>query len=313
MTHHGEGGRRRPRRLRAIPLLPSLFTLGNLICGFAAIHFALRAMYEFGAAAPGTPPATLHGPLRSLELMMPSFISVGAGLVVLGMVLDLFDGLIARMTRSSTTFGGQLDSLADVVTHGVAPATLVIAVLTQYLGRDAIMPSPISEHFLGRVAWIAAAVYVAFAAVRLARFQVEHAEADFDIDVFRGLPSPGAAAVIVSLILLHDQMPAVQGATVYALPAAAFITGCLMVSRIPYTRMSVYLRGRKPIERVILVVIVLAVFWTYKAPTMVMAATLYAVSGPVNLLVRRIRAQGAAAKDAKALDSQQADRERRHA
>jgi len=138
------------RRLRSLNFLPTIITLGNLLCGFAAVHFGLRQMYDLGAGLETVPTAALNSNL--LERMLPSFLSVGAGLVILGMVFDAFDGLVARVTRSTTNFGGQLDSLADVVSFGVAPATLMVALMTKELARDAIMPSPISDHLWGRLA-----------------------------------------------------------------------------------------------------------------------------------------------------------------
>ncbi|MCO6436979.1 MAG: CDP-alcohol phosphatidyltransferase family protein [Phycisphaerae bacterium] len=281
--------RRRSRRLRSLAFLPTLITLGNLICGFAAIYFGLRSLYEFGAGLhPGYAPKLPGG---MLERLLPSFLSVGAGMVLLGMILDMFDGLVARATRSTTNFGGQLDSLADVVTCGVAPAMLMIAFMTQELAGDAIVPSPISEHLLGRVSWLAAAVYVAFAAVRLARYNVEHAEVDFDPKVFRGLPSPGAAAIVVSLILLQDQL-GVTGRHVvaYALPALAVASACLMVSRIPYRRFyRAYLLGRTPVWQLLSIVLLVAVFFSFKAPTLVALALWYGASGPVWMLARKMR------------------------
>ena len=134
------------RRLRSLAFVPTLVTLGNLLCGFAAIHFGLRAMYDLGAGVGPAQMVTLHRP--ALEQILPSFLSVGASLVILGMILDCFDGLIARVTRVTTNFGGQLDSLADVVTFGVAPATLMVAFMTKELAGDSIVPSPISEHAL---------------------------------------------------------------------------------------------------------------------------------------------------------------------
>lgn len=292
ILHQGrkpDESRRKGRRLRSLAFLPTLITLGNLICGFAAIYFGLRGMYEFGAGL--HPEHTPRLPTGMLERLLPSFLSVGAGMVLLGMVLDLFDGLVARATRNTTDFGGQLDSLADVVTCGVAPAMLMIAFMTQELARDAIVPSPISEHLLGRVSWLAAAVYVAFAAVRLARFNVEHARVDFDPRVFRGLPSPGAAAIVVSLVLLQDQLQA-QGRQLvaYAMPALAVVAACLMVSRIPYRRFyRAYLLSRQPVWQLMSIVLLVAVFFTFKAPTLVAAALWYGASGPVGILTRRIR------------------------
>jgi len=273
--------RRRRRRLKSLAFVPSTVTLGNLVCGFAAIHFAARALFDSmnpSAASPGV----LSSPL--LERMMPSHLSVGAGLIMLGMILDSIDGLLARVTRSTTDFGGQLDSLADVVTFGVAPATLMVAFMTIQLVGDAIVPSPISSHFLGRLAWVSAAVYVAFTAIRLARYNVEHTRADFDYRTFRGLPSPGAAALIVAILLFQDQPVGepFRQVIVYALPIITMITAFLMVSRIPYRRFyRLYLVGDRPYGQFVVFVLILAVFWLYKAPTLVFLVAWYWLSGPV--------------------------------
>lgn len=285
-------GRRRRRRLRSLALVPTLMTLGNLLCGFAAIHFAMRAMYELGLGESGSAASTLKPAL--IERLLPSFLAIGAGLIMIGMVFDMLDGLLARVTRSTTNFGGQLDSLADVVTFGVAPAALMVALLTQELARDAILPSPISEHFVGRVAWIAAAVYVALTAVRLARFNVEHAKADFDHRTFRGFPSPGAAAVMAALILVQAQMGVVaRSVIVYSMPFIALFLGFLMVSRIRYRRFHrSYLFQKKPFSQVVFLIVMVAVFWSYKAPTLLILVLWYAASGPVFQFFRFLRERG---------------------
>ena len=259
------------------------------MCGFAAIHFALRAMYDFGAGVPVEPAQGLHGSL--LERMLPSFLSVGAGLVVLGIIFDFLDGLIARVTRNTTNFGGQLDSLADVVTFGVAPATLMVAFMTQELVRESILPSPISEHIVGRAAWVSAAVYVAFTAVRLARFNVEHAKADFDFRTFRGLPSPGAACVMVAMILFQNEMGQTgRTVTVYAMPIVAVVIAFLMVSNVPYRRFHrAYFLGRKPFSRVITFTLLVAACWLIKAPTLLLIVLWYAASGPLLMAIRYLR------------------------
>jgi CDP-diacylglycerol--serine O-phosphatidyltransferase len=278
------------RRLRSLAFVPTLITLGNLLCGFAAIHFALRAMIDLGAGVTPEQIITLHHPV--IERLLPSFLSVGAILVALGMVLDCFDGLIARVTRSTTNFGGQLDSLADVVTFGVAPATLMVAFMTKELAGDSIVPSPISDHALGRLTWVSAAIYVAFTAVRLARYNVEHAKADFDHRIFRGLPSPGAAAIMVALILFQDQpMGAVlRRAIVYATPFVAMGIAFLMVSRIPYRRFHrAYLLGRQPFGQFLVVMLVVAIFLAFKAETFLVIVLWYGLSGPLFYLVRVVR------------------------
>ena len=282
--------RRRRRRLRSLAFAPTLMTLANLLCGFAAIHFAVRAMYDFGAGVPDTAVRTLHQSL--VERTLPPFLSVGAGLVIVGMLFDFLDGLIARVTHSTTNFGGQLDSLADVVTFGAAPAVLMVTFMTKELAGESILPSPISEHFFGRVAWVAAAVYVAFAAIRLARFNVEHAKADFDFRTFRGLPTPGAACVIAALILFQEEMGETgRTITVYSMPFVAVLIAFLMISHIPYRRLHrAYFLGHRPFSQVMTFVLLIAAFWSIKkAPTLLLLVLWYAASGPLFLLVRLVR------------------------
>lgn len=288
--HHRK---RRRNRLRTLAIAPTVMTLGNLLCGFSAVIFALRSMYDFGydfgSGVQGSESIGFQNAL--LERMMPSFLAVGAGLVVAGMVFDLLDGLIARVTRSTTNFGGQLDSLADVVTFGVAPATLMVALMTQELARDAILPSPTSPHFLGRAAWVSAAVYLSFTAIRLARFNVEHAKADFDHRTFRGMPSPGAACVMVALILFqHEMGESARTVIVYTLPVVAVVLAFLMISRIPYRRFHrTFFLGRQPFSHVVTLIFLLAVFLLIKAPVFLLAVLWYAISGPVLHCARIIR------------------------
>jgi len=268
--------------------------LGNLVCGFAAIHFAMRELYEFGAGLPTEHMRTIPLGPKIFERMLPSFLSLGALLIFVGMLLDAFDGLIARVTRSTTTFGGQLDSLADVITFGVAPATLMVAFMTRQLAGaspvDSIVPSPISEHVLGRLTWIAAAIYVSFTAMRLARFNVEHAETDHDHRVFRGLPSPGAASILVAIIFFQDQniFPVARSFIIYATPAITTAIALLMVSRIPYKRFY-RLLGRQPFHQVLILLLVVALFWAWKAPMLLVLTVGYGLSGPIQYLLRIIR------------------------
>jgi CDP-diacylglycerol--serine O-phosphatidyltransferase len=293
----GRESRPRRRRLRSLAFVPTLVTLGNLLCGFAAIHFGLRAMWDLGAGITPEQSETLRN--AAWERVLPSFLSVGAGLILVGMVLDCFDGLIARVTRSTTNFGGQLDSLADVVTFGVAPATLMVAFMTKELAGDSIIPSPLSGHFWGRLTWVSAAVYVAFGAVRLARYNVEHAEVGFNHKTFRGMPIPGAAAVLVALIIFQEQQifVAARTALVYAMPVVAMTLALLMVSRIPYRRFHrASLVGRRPFGQLLVVILVLAVLVSFPAPTLLAGTVLYGLSGPLLILMRRLRDKRAPAE-----------------
>lgn len=286
---HSEAPRRGRKRLRSLAFIPTIVTLGNLLCGFAAVHFAMRAMYDFGAGVSAANVRTLHS--VALEKVLPSFLSVGAVMVILGMVFDCFDGLIARATRSTTNFGGQLDSLADVVTCGVAPAVLMIAFMTTQLASNSILPSPISEHALGRATWMAAAMYVALAAIRLARFNVEHASADHDYRTFRGLPSPGAACMMVTLILVQEYFGEFgKWLIALVMPFAAVLAAMLMVSRIPYRRFyRAYLVGKRPFGHMLVVLLMFAVLVVWPAPTILVVVGWYILSGPVFWTVKRVR------------------------
>ena len=129
-------------------------------------------------------------------------------------------------------------------------------------------------------------------AVRLARFNVEHAKADFDYRIFRGLPSPGAASILVALILFQDQpmAAALHRVTVYATPLIAMTIAFLMVSRIPYRRFGrAYLLGRQPFGQFLFVMLVLAIFLAFKAETLLLIALWYGLSGPLFYVLRLIR------------------------
>ncbi|RJP36066.1 MAG: hypothetical protein C4547_08155 [Phycisphaerales bacterium] len=283
---------RRRRRLRSMRFLPSVLTLGNLLCGFAAIYFTQRAMFPLGAGD--------EIPMSHIRILprFPSILSFAAGMVFLGMFFDMLDGLAARVTRSTTDFGGQLDSLADMVTCGIAPAALMIAFMLQHFKGDAA-PSPISENPFGRLSWACAAAYVALAAVRLARYNVEHAQADFDYRTFRGLPSPGAAGLLCMFIILYDQLPLIlsdlataellQELLVYAIPGVSLLAGCLMVSSIRYRRFHSYLQGRRPFWQLVTVILLFAAFWAYKTPTLFALMLCYVLSGPTGHFVRILR------------------------
>jgi CDP-diacylglycerol--serine O-phosphatidyltransferase len=153
------------RRERAFAVLPTLLTLGNALCGFAAITYAARLGIEDVQAGDS-------------HLLYASMCIFG------GMLFDALDGRAARWANQSSEFGAQLDSLCDVVTFGVAPAFL----MRQFSLQSILHP---------RIMWVIAGLYVACAILRLARFTIETDEEDSH-DVFSGLPSPAAAGVIAS-------------------------------------------------------------------------------------------------------------------
>ena len=148
---------RRRRRLIGISVLPTLLTLGNLVCGFAAIHYASK-------------------PIGPTAVFGWSTLTIAGALVFLGMVFDGIDGLAARLTRSASEFGAQLDSMADMVTFGVAPAYMMLRLVGYYYGGPENYTGvlgPDADSVYGKVIWGIAAFYLCCTALRLARFNVE--------------------------------------------------------------------------------------------------------------------------------------------
>ena len=198
--------------MKKIAIVPTLFTLGNGICGFAAVTFAAKITADTGDD-------------QVLQLLATS-----GWLILAAMLFDMLDGRMARLAKVPTEFGSHLDSLCDVISFGVAPAFLLLK---------------LSPAFPGKVLWMLAALYVICAALRLARFNVEtdlDAESHF---VFSGLPSPAAAGAIASVAIM------LEGLTNYpllkdrldqpietGLPFAALALALLMVSRIPYAHLT---------------------------------------------------------------------------
>jgi CDP-diacylglycerol--serine O-phosphatidyltransferase len=282
--------RPRRKRLAAVATLPTMMTLGNLLCGFGAIYCAILSVQADGADL-----SRLTFRSALLERMMPTYLAVGAYLVFASLVFDALDGRLARLTRRTSDFGGQLDSLADMVSFGVAPAALVLCLAMPLLREqsDAIMGGKL----YWRMAWVAAAVYVACAAMRLARFNVENVHDESAHLSFRGLPAPGAGATLAALIVLHEEVIRVemQWASrwlVLAVPVAAFVLGLVMVSSLRYVHLvNVYLRGRRPISHLVALVIVVTLVWV--VPQLVVAVVIvgYAVSAPIAALWRRLTGQ----------------------
>ena len=294
LLKNSQGDRPRGRRrLVAVATLPSLLTLGNLLSGFAAIYCAMLAVQ------PETLEITAKMAQRSelFQRMLPSYLAIGAYLLFLAMICDALDGRVARMTRKTSDFGGQLDSLADMVSSGVAPAALMLCLVMKY--RDDLPAGLAESKLLWRAVWMAAAVYVSCAALRLARFNVENTHDEAAHTVFKGLPAPGGAAAMATLIVLHEEVIRIQlqSASIWligVLPAAGFLLGLLMVGRLPYVHfMNVYLRGRRPISHLVGIVILLAVMWMHPQLVMAVLACGYAASGPVTSLYRRLTGRSA--------------------
>ncbi|MEX0602861.1 MAG: CDP-diacylglycerol--serine O-phosphatidyltransferase [Bacteroidota bacterium] len=170
-------------------VVPSLFTVLNAVCGFMSL---------------------VHASQGAIEL--------GAWFIILAAVFDSLDGVMARITRSSSQFGVELDSLADVVSFGAAPSFLVYQAHLSTLNNFGLIVS---------------AVPLVFGAIRLARFNVQIV--GFEKDFFKGLPIPFAAITICAFLLEnHTEGYGLHGWARTALPALVVLLGILMVSRVRY-------------------------------------------------------------------------------
>jgi CDP-diacylglycerol---serine O-phosphatidyltransferase len=203
-------------------------TAGNMICGFVAI------LYIVGKFAQDV------GNLRY---------DYAIGLILLACLFDVLDGLLARISGQDSEFGREFDSLADIVSFGIAPALLV---------HDIVL----EEFSMGGLGWIIACLYLVFGAVRLARFNCLSAKAvTGETRGFRGCPIPAAAGVIASLTLFLIWMDGEKGGIghwKYVLPVLMVLLSFLMVSNIEYPSFKgINLRTKRSFQWVLIVIFVL--------------------------------------------------------
>ena len=193
-----------------------------------------------------------------------TFFALAGYMIFLAMIADMMDGRVARLTRTTSSFGGQLDSLSDAISFGAAPAFLMMKVVERHIDNLNF------DHFrfsllIWRGIFFSAIFYAMCAVVRLARFNVENDEDESAHMNFAGLPSPAAAGVIVSLVIIHQQiLPRIMARTpdsmqifdiitISALPLVTFFSGILMVSRIRYPHLAnQLLRGKKSLAMLLL-------------------------------------------------------------
>jgi CDP-diacylglycerol--serine O-phosphatidyltransferase len=236
--------RRAGRRFRrGVYLLPSMFTMGNLFCGYACIVYAMRG--EYAIAAP---------------------------FIGFAMVLDMLDGRIARMTGATSDFGIELDSLADCVSFGMAPAILSFSWGLQPLGR---------------LGWAVGFLFVAAAALRLARFNVQ--VGSVDKRYFVGMPSPAAAAVPAATVFAY---PYGFTTNTEALPVMAMVIvpALLMVSTIRFRSFKTFdLGARRSYTVLLLVAVGLVVIAAQPEYLLFVLAYGYLASAFVELAWTRLR------------------------
>lgn len=245
LSNFGRRKTDRPRRFRrGVFLLPSLFTVANLFCGYACVVYSTRTDFDTAAL-----------------------------LIGIAMVLDTLDGFFARLTNSQSAFGVELDSLADVVSFGLAPAILAFT--------WGLWP-------LGRLGWAVGFLYVTAAAMRLARFNIQ-SHAPSDKRYFAGMPSPAAAAVIASTVYLY---PAGLQEWRQALPALAMVLvpALLMVSTIRFRSVKAIDVGwRRSYLALFLAAVVISLIAIYPRLALVVMAYAYVVFALVFWILGRLR------------------------
>lgn len=271
----------RHRQLRrGIYLLPSLFTVGTLVCGYFAILSTLKGTQMLAAGIGAT-------------LSLAAFDSA-AKAIGWAVLFDGLDGRIARLTKSTSDFGREFDSLADVITFGVAPAFLAFAWGVRTL--EEIYGTQLVQH-LRQVGWIVTFGFVICGAARLARFNIDSTKPAGDRRFFIGLPIPAAAGVVAALV--HWAKYPINdwrfGSVWLAILA---VLAFLMVSRVRYYSFkAVDLRRRRPYVAIILIGLVVWAIWAFSEPVLLTIALTYAVSGPVGRLTARWRPHPPAPKE----------------
>ena len=225
---------------RGIYILPNLFTTGNLFCGFWAIISVFQERFFYAAIA-----------------------------ILLAAVFDVLDGKVARLSGATSKFGIQYDSLADLVSFGIAPALLAFSwALREY----------------GKFGWLAAFLFVVCGALRLARFNVQTSSGE--VKYFKGLPIPAAASMIALTILLYLRLIETGWVKDIVILVMIYVLAFLMVSTIRYLSFKeLNLAKRKPFSIFIFVVLTMIVI--VMEPTIVLFGFVlfYIFSGPANMLI----------------------------
>ena len=210
--------------------------------------------------------AALFAGFYSIVAAMNEQFEPAAIAIFVAMVLDGMDGRIARLTNTQSDFGMQYDSLSDMVSFGLAPAL----VMYQWALSG-----------LGKLGWLAAFVYTASAALRLARFNTQ--ATSIDKRFFQGLPSPAAAAVLAGMIWFGSNYGLIDGTTVlvFCFPVTILV-GILMVSNIRYHSFKQFdLKGRVPFMAVLIVIPVFVLIAVEPPLVLFLLTSIYAISGPI--------------------------------
>jgi CDP-diacylglycerol--serine O-phosphatidyltransferase len=278
------------KKLRTVAVLPTMFTLANLVCGFFAIAVASRVGAPTANPVPAVQ-ANPDGPVNPLKDFYPSDptpnIMLSGWLIFLAMIFDALDGHVARLVKITSDFGAQLDSLCDLVTFGVAPAFLMVKMCPDFafLHREAM--------------WIIAAAFAACAAMRLARFTVETDEDDDHLN-FVGLPAPAAAGSIAGFAILFYTLRVQGNQQSFAvdvdwvmrrvLPVFTLVLSALMVSRIPYPHvMNQLLSGQRSLGHIVALLFSAVVIIAVQGYSVPIICAVFVLGPPLRYAMQRWR------------------------
>jgi CDP-diacylglycerol--serine O-phosphatidyltransferase len=257
---------RRPRR--AAYALPTLFTAGNIFLGYIAV---LRSVRGASLAA--------SNPMAAQNQFLTAAIAIG-----IAAVLDGFDGMIARLTNTTSDFGREMDSLADVISFGMAPAVLGFAWGVQFL--DPAMNPALREQ-ITRAGYFVSFLYLLCGAARLARFNVQKNPIPKnpgrpDRKYFVGLPIPGAAAMVAAVVYASDAAPIQWWPLTVAWLLLMSLLSFLMVSTWRYYSFK-GLRLARPRSYVLMIALgaLISLIWFAPQPVLLALAGLYVSSGIV--------------------------------
>jgi len=254
-------------RANCLKYIPNALTLCNSLCGFAAILLIVRTY-------------TLNAPAAM------KYFEIASVIIFLAMIFDVCDGLAARLFNAASLHGIQMDSLSDMVTFGVIPATLVAVMSLCFW--DWNLPF-VKELYI----YLLCCVYLSGASLRLATYNVHAMQEKKSSDHFSGLPSPGAAAAIcVAVFYVRSRFnsnPIIQEKLGWILPAYAAVLGLLMTSTVPYIHAGKWLMSiRRNRRKLPLVVLMLAVILCFRSTGLAFLTLAYLLSGPIMLFFNKI-------------------------
>jgi CDP-diacylglycerol---serine O-phosphatidyltransferase len=254
-------------KLRGLSILPSLFTIGNIFAAYYSVMSTLNGKYDEAAIAIGV-----------------------------GYILDGLDGRVARLTGTSTEFGAQLDSLADVLTFGIAPAILAFAWGIESMGGSpgtlagAVVLDPFEQH-VRSAGWVMTFVFVICGALRLARFNVQAQKPADTIAKrhFVGLPIPAGAGLIAAIVHFYKTPIATpERAVVWCILIG--VTAFLMISTVRYQNFKeLGIFSRRPRITLVAAGMLIALVFRYSEETLLVLAVIYVASGPVSRLNQALR------------------------